>query len=242
MSLHLGAEVFDVHIQPTGGDHNHLFIRQGAGLQGQDVFRSKLTFRPHSTDTLTHRKMTLSMADRSSKAHTVKVLAAVGADPETQKASLVRREEERMRAAARREAQTRRAREREVSSRGPLSGSFLDGERRVSSSSEDDQTSIDAIKKSYKPGGAAFQGGRGGSSDGSGAEGRRQRTLRSDDSGSDSDQAPAPKKSKLIEDSDDDEGEGDKAKAASGSGSGSGASSPEPEPARPPSSSSSDQD
>ena len=40
----------------------------GTGLQGQAVFQSKLTFRPHSTDSQTHRKMTLSIADRFSKA------------------------------------------------------------------------------------------------------------------------------------------------------------------------------
>ena len=40
---------------------------QGTGLQGQAVFRTKLSFRPHSTDSQTHKKMTLSMADRSSK-------------------------------------------------------------------------------------------------------------------------------------------------------------------------------
>lgn len=84
MSLYLGNEIFDVHPQPIQ-DHNHLFVRQGAGLQGQSVFKTKLTFRPHSTDTLTHRKMTLSMADRSNKTQKVKVLAAVGADPEAQK-------------------------------------------------------------------------------------------------------------------------------------------------------------
>lgn len=45
MSLHLGNEVFDVYKAPLQGDHNHLFIRQGTGLQGQAVFKTKLTFR-----------------------------------------------------------------------------------------------------------------------------------------------------------------------------------------------------
>ncbi|ROJ25300.1 RNA polymerase-associated protein LEO1 [Anabarilius grahami] len=44
MSLHLGNEVFDVYKAPLQGDHNHLFIRQGTGLQGQAVFKTKLTF------------------------------------------------------------------------------------------------------------------------------------------------------------------------------------------------------
>uniref|UniRef100_A0A3B1JSQ5 RNA polymerase-associated protein LEO1 n=1 Tax=Astyanax mexicanus TaxID=7994 RepID=A0A3B1JSQ5_ASTMX len=45
MSLHLGNEVFDVYKAPLQGDHNHLFIRQGTGLQGQAVFKTKLTFK-----------------------------------------------------------------------------------------------------------------------------------------------------------------------------------------------------
>ena len=57
----------------------------GTGLQGQAVFRSKLTFRPHSTDSQTHRKMTLSIADRFSKAQKIRVLPAVGKDPESQR-------------------------------------------------------------------------------------------------------------------------------------------------------------
>ena len=45
MSLHLGNEIFDIHQMPLQGDFNHLFIRQGTGLQGQAVFKTKLTFR-----------------------------------------------------------------------------------------------------------------------------------------------------------------------------------------------------
>ena len=51
----------------------------------KDTFRSKLTFRPHSTDSQTHRKMTLSIADRFSKAQKIRVLPAVGKDPESQR-------------------------------------------------------------------------------------------------------------------------------------------------------------
>lgn len=45
MSLHLGKEIFDVHTMTIQGDYNHLFVRQGTGLQGQAVFKTKLTFR-----------------------------------------------------------------------------------------------------------------------------------------------------------------------------------------------------
>ena len=77
LSLHLGSEIFDVHKQPLQSDFNHLFIRQGTGLQGQAVFKTKLSFRPHSTDSQTHKKMTLSMADRSSKSNQIKVISQV---------------------------------------------------------------------------------------------------------------------------------------------------------------------
>ena len=45
MSLHLGDEVFDMYSMPMQGSFNHLFIRQGTGLMGQSIFKSKLTFR-----------------------------------------------------------------------------------------------------------------------------------------------------------------------------------------------------
>ncbi len=66
MSLHLGNEVFDVYKAPLQGDHNHLFIRQGTGLQGQAVFKTKLTFRCVSlslrhTHTHTHTHMLVFM-------------------------------------------------------------------------------------------------------------------------------------------------------------------------------------
>lgn len=59
-----------------------MFVRQGTGLQGQAVFRTKLSFRPHSTESFTHKKMTLSLADRSQKTTGIKVLSQVGVDPE----------------------------------------------------------------------------------------------------------------------------------------------------------------
>ena len=45
LSMHLGKEIFDVHVMQLHGDFNHLFVRQGTGLQGQTVFKTKLTFR-----------------------------------------------------------------------------------------------------------------------------------------------------------------------------------------------------
>ncbi|EJW78833.1 hypothetical protein WUBG_10258 [Wuchereria bancrofti] len=146
MSLYLGGEIFDITVQPMQLD-NHLFLRQGAGLQGHAVFKEKLVFRPHSTDSITHRKVTLSMADRSNKSQKVKVLTAVGSNPESKKAEIVRKEEERMRAQSRREAQQRRNRMRPSLGRSGLTANFLEDR-----DEDSDEESISAIKNRYKHG------------------------------------------------------------------------------------------
>ncbi|VEL29929.1 unnamed protein product [Protopolystoma xenopodis] len=61
MSLHLGSEVFDIHKVDIQSDFNHLFIREGSGLQGQAVFKTKLTFR----------QITMSLADKTDKSQKV---------------------------------------------------------------------------------------------------------------------------------------------------------------------------
>ncbi|EEC10486.1 RNA polymerase-associated protein LEO1, putative [Ixodes scapularis] len=145
MSLHLGSEIFDVHKQSLmQGDHNHLFIRQGTGLQGQAVFRTKLSFRPHSTDSFTHRKMTLSLAGRSQKTQKIRVLPQVGKDPEAHRSEMIKREEDRLRASIRRESKQRRIREK-AHSRG-LSSSYLEPDE------DDAAISLSAIKNKYRRG------------------------------------------------------------------------------------------
>eukprot|EP00076_Gallus_gallus_P004392 NP_001279015.1 RNA polymerase-associated protein LEO1 [Gallus gallus] len=150
MSLHLGNEVFDVYKAPLQGDHTHLFIRQGTGLQGQAVFRTKLTFRPHSTDSATHRKMTLSLADRCSKTQKIRILPMAGRDPESQRTEMIKKEEERLRASIRRESQQRRMREKQHQ-RG-LSANYLEPDRYEEEDEGDDAISLAAIKNRYKGG------------------------------------------------------------------------------------------
>lgn len=145
LSLYLGNEIFDVHVMQLQGDFNHLFVRQGTGLQGQSVFKTKLTFRPHSTDSFTHRKMTLSLADRSNKAQKVKVLPIAGKDPDAQRSEMIKKEDERLRASIRRESQQRRMRER-ANQRG-MSASYLEGNY---DHDDENAISISAIKKRYK--------------------------------------------------------------------------------------------
>lgn len=148
MSLHLGDEIFDVSTMPLQGDFSHLFVRQGTGLQGQSVFKTKLGFRPHSTDSFTHRKMTMSLADRSTKTQKVKILPITGQDPEANRSEMIKREEEKLRASIRRESQQRRVREKAYS-RG-ITSSYLEG-RDDDEDEEDDSISINAIKNKYKP-------------------------------------------------------------------------------------------
>ena len=131
---------------------------QGTGLQGQAVFRTKLSFRPHSTDSQTHKKMTLSMADRSSKTNQIKVISMVGADPDVNRWGRIKAEESALRQSVRNDGKNKR-----VPSKGSkLSGGYLEG---AGGDSDDDAAvSIAAIKAKYGKGGAGA--GKGGASGG----------------------------------------------------------------------------
>uniref|UniRef100_A0A915PJL6 RNA polymerase-associated protein LEO1 n=1 Tax=Setaria digitata TaxID=48799 RepID=A0A915PJL6_9BILA len=204
MSLYLGGEVFDIMVQPMQLD-NHLFLRQGAGLQGHAVFkqiaficREKLVFRPHSTDSITHRKVTLSMADRSNKSQKVKVLTAVGLNPESKKAEIVRKEEERMRAQNRREAQQRRNRMRPSIGRSGLTANFLEDR-----DEDSEEESISAIKSRYKHG--LDDRPLIGHSDSEDSDSKRLHDAKRDSEDSDSDQEKRKQKKKKVIIEDDDE-------------------------------------
>lgn len=197
MSLHLGNEVFDVYKAPLQGDHNHLFIRQGTGLQGQAVFKTKLTFRPHSTDSATHRKMTLSLADRCSKTQKIRILPMAGRDPESQRNEMIKKEEERLRASIRRESQQRRMREKQHQ-RG-LSAGYLEPDRYEEDEEGEESISLSAIKSKYKGGGLREE---------------RARIYSSDsDEGSDEDKAQRLMKAKKLDSDDEGENSAGKRKA-----------------------------
>jgi RNA polymerase-associated protein LEO1 len=143
LSLYLGSEIFDVMKQPLQNDYNHLFIRQGTGLQGQAVFRTKLSFRPHSTDSLTHKKMTISLADRSQKTAGIKILTQVGHDPEAERAENLKKEEEALRQVMRQRKPIKKRTKKSMGYENPDEGSDEEG-----------AISIAAIKNKYKKGGA----------------------------------------------------------------------------------------
>lgn len=159
MSLHLGNEIFDVYRQPLQGDHNHLFIRQGTGLQGQAVFRTKLTFRPHSTESFTHKKMTMSLADRSQKTSGIKILTQVGNDPTADRRYYLKKEEEKLRQAMRKQSQAKPKRSSRAGGANDSQQGANSSYREHDEGSEDEGgISIAAIKNKYKKNAQTKQG------------------------------------------------------------------------------------
>lgn len=150
ISLHLGNEIFDVYKQPLQGDFNHLFIRQGTGLQGQAVFRTKLTFRPYSTESFTHKKMTMSLADRSQKTAGIKILTTVGSDPDANRYIKLKKEEEQLRLAMRQKTMQSKPKRNRDTAAG-LSASY----REEHESDDEGAISIAAIKNKYTGKGGA---------------------------------------------------------------------------------------
>ncbi|XP_065684113.1 RNA polymerase-associated protein LEO1 [Hydra vulgaris] len=145
LSMHLGNEIFDVFKMPVTGEQNHLFVQQGTGLQAQAVFKKKLIFRPHSTASQTHKKMTMSIADRMSKAQKIKMMPATELDPESQRKTMLKKEDERLRSATRRESAQRRIRERSHSK--GLTSNYLEQDME---GEEEFEESIASIKNKYK--------------------------------------------------------------------------------------------
>ena len=157
-------------------------------MQGQAVFRTKLSFRPHSTDSQTHKKMTLSMADRSSKTNQIKVISMVGADPDVNRWGRIKAEESALRQSLRNDGKNKR-----VPSKGSkLSGGYLEGAG-GGDSDDDAAVSIAAIKAKYGKGGAAA--GKSGASGGGGGGLKAGPGKPVYSSGSDSDSDDSRKKS-----------------------------------------------
>lgn len=143
MSLYLGSEIFDVNEKPIG-ESSHLYVKMGLrqGLQCQAIFDSKLSIRPNSTESFTHRKLTLSLADRSQKTQKIRMLNNPGQDPEARLDELSKREDDKMKASMRRGTKQRKIQERSQSS-GP-SASYLED---YDEEEEDGSISLSAIKR-----------------------------------------------------------------------------------------------
>jgi len=150
MSLHLGNEIFDILKLPVQGQENHLFVQQGTGLQAQAVFKEKLSFRPHSTTSQTHRKMTMSIAERMNKQSKIRMMPATERDPEYAWKEMETKEDERQRAMRQREATQRRNREKQHAK--GLTTNYLEQDMGDGGDGGDDdvEDSLAAIKKKYK--------------------------------------------------------------------------------------------
>ncbi len=123
--------------------------------------------------------MTKSLAERSTKTSSIKIIGVFGADPEANRGEKIKvmyiilltvillmnhinravklfclqKEEERLRASVRRESKQKRVRERTATGRG-MSGGYLEPDREGYEDSEDEGgISLTAIKNKYKRGG-----------------------------------------------------------------------------------------
>lgn len=138
-SLILGNEKYDIQSMKLKGDFNHLFIRQGTGLQGQAVFQTKLTFRPSSTNSLTHKKIMGRLAQRiNNPMQKVKVIPVSGNCPHKERERLIREADERGKAELRLEQQRQKRRERD--SRKNMGAGYLEDD-------DDNSYSLNAIKR-----------------------------------------------------------------------------------------------
>ena len=125
---------------------NHLYLVQNAFLQAQSVFNKKLNIKPSSTDSQTHRKITLSIANRVSRTQKMRIIPAAKENPEVRRAQLLLKEEKRAK-----EEKSRITRERAQERRLLFSGQKLS--RRYLEDNEDlsdDSTSVNAVKRKFK--------------------------------------------------------------------------------------------
>ncbi|CEF65963.1 RNA polymerase-associated protein LEO1 [Strongyloides ratti] len=135
-SLRIGKKFFDVVVQKESGA-NHCFMRLSSYLFGQAAFKDKVTFR-----TLEKNIPVISRNKGRNKPQTVKILQEdeIRVNPEVEQAKLKKIEEEKLRAAQRRENQQRRIREKPRYT--GLSSKFL----------ERNGESLNAIKNRYAQG------------------------------------------------------------------------------------------
>ncbi|KAI8602143.1 Leo1-like protein-domain-containing protein [Dissophora ornata] len=98
MSLVLGDEMFQVNAQTLHNQHQFLVVHHPSELmlQTQQAFTDTLTFQPHSTQSLTHRKLTAAIAGKHVKSVKT-VMVATLSDPKAAKEAIEQRELEQVR-------------------------------------------------------------------------------------------------------------------------------------------------
>jgi len=114
-------------------------------MQAQAVFRTKLSFRQHSNDSLAHLK--LKFASKANPAPKVRVLSNIKA-PIINSVDMMKKEEQRIKAEERRRNQQLRQRERAAYRDRNMSANYL--EDREEDEEDNEQESISTIKKNVK--------------------------------------------------------------------------------------------
>uniref|UniRef100_A0A0N4ZMK0 RNA polymerase-associated protein LEO1 n=1 Tax=Parastrongyloides trichosuri TaxID=131310 RepID=A0A0N4ZMK0_PARTI len=135
-SLRIGKKLFDIVPSKESG-LNHCFMKLSSALFGQAAFKDKVTFRS------LEKIPVVSKNKNRNKPQTVRILQEdeIGLNPEIEQAKLKKIEEEKLRAAQRRENQQRRIKDKPRYS--GLVSRFL----------EKNGESLNAIKKKYAAGG-----------------------------------------------------------------------------------------
>uniref|UniRef100_A0A0K0G2A9 RNA polymerase-associated protein LEO1 (inferred by orthology to a human protein) n=1 Tax=Strongyloides venezuelensis TaxID=75913 RepID=A0A0K0G2A9_STRVS len=141
-SLRIGKKFFDVVTQKENGT-SHCFMRLSSYLFGQAPFKEKVTFR-----TLEKNIPVISRVKGRNRPQTVKILQEdeIRENPEVEQARIRKLEEEKLRAAQRRENQQRRIREKPRYT--GLTSKFL----------ERNGESLNAIKNKYAQGNYSSSG------------------------------------------------------------------------------------
>ena len=83
--------------RPLGGDYNHLYVRSGNVLSGQACFNTRYTFNLSSTQSLTHKRLTESVAGKVKKQGKLQLLHE-GEDPQKRLKEIQQIEDEKLRA------------------------------------------------------------------------------------------------------------------------------------------------
>ncbi|VDK56637.1 unnamed protein product [Cylicostephanus goldi] len=93
-SLVIGKERFDVESMPITATCNIYLFDKGP-VSTQKISDRKLIFRPHSTDSETHKKFIMCMAERTTrKSSQVWMVAEVGANPEQARREFQRKKQQ----------------------------------------------------------------------------------------------------------------------------------------------------
>lgn len=114
-SLLVGEELFDVATSSLDSRHAYLLSQHGqeACFRNQCRLQNLMTFRPSSTQSLTHKKLTLAIATKHTKSSRAKMYSLLE-NPENVAKEAAKAEQERLKAKRRLESKQRAVREREL--------------------------------------------------------------------------------------------------------------------------------